>query len=346
MTEPVEIIPAAGTELAEVGDRDRQLSEATREALEAAVPKNTARAYGDAWAIFTAWCERELRTALPATPETLAEYVHALITHPTPVTGHDIAPASVEQTIAAIRTMHAEHGHKGEPDTGPALKLLRAYKREQADKGRRTRKAPPITAKLLRYLVWNTPEDTVIGVRDRALLVVGFTMMARRSELAALNLDEVTEDEDDLVVYVRKSKTDKESKGQETRLPRGQYPETCPIRTTRAWLDELEAVGITDGRLFRSVTRHGEIGESITGDAINRVVRNAAERAQDALPAPWSSYTAHSLRSGAATSAREGGAPMEAIARHGRWNPKSPVVYGYVRAADERKENVMRGVGL
>lgn len=334
----MEIIQATGGELAEVGDRDLKLSEDALAAYEAAMPANTRRAYERAWAPFAAWCESELRTALPATPETLAEYVYELTTHPLP-SGGMIAPGSVEQTIAAIRTRHAEHGHAKTPDARPALRILRGYRREQAEQGRRTRKAPPITAKLLRQLAWKTDPDSIIGLRDRTLLSVGFNMMARRSELVALDLADVTFDEDDVIVYVRKSKTDQEARGRECRLPRAAHADVCPLRLLVAWRDELAGHGVTTGRLFRSVSNAGELGESLSADAVNRIVRKLAV---EAWGEQGERYTAHSLRAGGATTARSYGASMTAIAEHGRWNPRSPVVYGYVRSEDERKDNVMR----
>lgn len=338
MDESFEVIPAPGADIATVGDRDLRVSEAAREAYDAAMPANTRRAYDRAWAPFAAWCDQELRTALPATPETLMEYVHALTSHPLP-SGGWIAPGSVEQTIAAIRTRHAEHGYPKTPDARAALRVLRGYRRDQAEQGRRTRKAPPITARLLRQMVRATERDSIIGLRDRTLLVVGFNMMARRSELCALRIDEVSEDEDDLLVYVRSSKTDQDAKGRECRLPRAPHAEVCPMRLTREWIGELAAGGETTGRLFRSVDRNGDFGQSLSGDAVNRIVRKVATAA--GLPNA-EAYTAHSLRAGGATTARSYGASMTAIAEHGRWNPRSPVVYGYVRAEDDRKDNVMR----
>jgi integrase len=81
----------------------------------------------------------------------------------------------------------------------------------------------------------------------------------------------------------------------------------------------------------------------MSGDGLNKIVRRAAERAglKDAH-----AFTAHSLRAGGATAAAKAGASVSAIARHGRWSEKSPVVHGYIRAADKWRDNPMRGVGL
>lgn len=341
MDEGIEVIPAAGSALATPGERDHVLSERIVDALEAAVPANTARAYRDVWATWEAWCDGELRTPLPATPQTLTTYVYDLLTTPRPKRGGQIAPSTVEQHIAIVRSAHDRAGHE-KPDATAALDLLKQYRKDLADQGQRVKKSPPITARILRLLVEHTDTGAVKGVRDRFLMVAGHNMMARRSELAGLNLDEVHEEEDDLVVYVRRTKTDQAAQGREVRMPRHQHAIVCPIRAYREWTDELDEQGITDGRLLRSIDRHGTIGPSLSGDAVNDAVRNAAYRAREVLPVRWSLYSAHGLRSGGATQARTYGAAMHDIAEHGGWNPRSPVVYGYVRAEDAKNHNVMR----
>ncbi|MGH3625279.1 MAG: hypothetical protein ACRDQ5_26425, partial [Sciscionella sp.] len=181
------------------------------------------------------------------------------------------------------------------------------------------------------------------GLRDRVVLVLGLAMMGRRSELAALTLDDVRETDDGLEVTVRMSKTDQDALGAVVTVPYGQHPETCPVRVVRAWRDYLAERGVTTGRLLRSVTRHGHLGASMGADAISDVVRDRATAA--GLPNA-ESYSAHSLRAGGATSAYKAGAPVSVIAAHGRWAEGSPVVLGYVRATDRCRDNPMRGVGL
>jgi site-specific recombinase XerD len=192
-------------------------------------------------------------------------------------------------------------------------------------------------------MVETTDPSTTIGVRDRFLVVLGFAMMSRRSELSALHLSDVTETDDGLEVLIRASKTDQDAIGATVAVPYGSHAGTCPVRLYRAWRDELKEHGVTDGRLFRSITRHGRIGASMSVDGIGDVVRALAVRAE--LPNAQA-YSAHSLRAGGATSAYKAGAPVAVIARHGRWSPTSPVVHSYVRAEDRWRDNPMTGLGL
>jgi site-specific recombinase XerD len=315
---------------------DSALSDSTRQRMMDGVAANTQRAYRRQWDTFTAWCADTGRATLPATGETLTEYTAHLA---------DVgqSPASIEQALAAIRTAHRTAGHKGQPDTDGARLVLRSYRRKRAASGQRPRQAPPVTVEVLRAMVDTCDTSTTRGLRDRALLVLGLAMMGRRSELADLELDDVRETDDGVEVLVRMSKTDQDAHGAVVAAPYGQHPDTCPVRTMRAWRKHLDERDVTSGRLFRSVNRHGHLGAAMSTEAVSDVVRERAEAA--GLPHAGS-YSAHSLRAGGATAAYKAGAPVSSITAHGRWVEGSPVVLGYVRATDRWRDNPMLGVGL
>jgi len=88
---------------------------------------------------------------------------------------------------------------------------------------------------------------------DRVPLPIGFAGAFRRSELVALNAEDVQFTSDGLVVTLRRSKTDQGGEGRKVGIPYGLNPETCPVGALKAWTD---AVGIETGALFRPVTRH------------------------------------------------------------------------------------------
>jgi len=200
-------ISAAGAEPArrdpgcQVDTPDTLLSDGTRRRILDAVPANTTRAYTRQWAAFTDWCIRQRRVDLPATGETLAEYVAHLAD-----AGH--APATIEQALAAIRTAHRTAGHAGQPDTEGARLVLRGHRRQRASTGQRARQATPVTIDTLRTMIEHCDPATAIGLRDRVALVLGLALMGRRSELVALELADLTETPDGLEVLIRASKTD------------------------------------------------------------------------------------------------------------------------------------------
>ena len=94
------------------------------------------------------------------------------------------------------------------------------------------------------------------GLRDRALLLIGFAGALRRSELVALNIEDIEEAPDGMKITIRHSKTDQEGAGQTIAIPSGKI--ACPVAALKEW---ITAAGIGSGALFRSVKRHGKVGE-------------------------------------------------------------------------------------
>jgi integrase len=299
------------------------------------VAVNTTRAYTRHWAQFSAWCADgppgqdamgwPVRTALPATGQTLLEYVADLV-------GREKSPATVEQAIAAIRTHHRVAGFKDTPETEAARLALRGYRKTRAKQGVRPRKSPPITIEQLRRMVEVCDPATLAGTRDRLLLVLGYALYARRCELADLHIEDVEETGQGLKILIRVSKTDQDALGEHVPVKAGQHPDTDPVTLHRAWIGALADLGITSGPLLRAVTRHGALFPHVfmTGEAINERIRVIGLRA--GLPDAHR-LTAHGLRSGPASTAAKRGSPLSAIAEQGRWSPNSPVVYGYIREA-------------
>jgi integrase len=320
----------------ELSVADTLVSDSVRERLARAVPENTQKAYAWWSGDFVRWCEAAGRTAMPATSETLTEYVNHLAEQ-------SYAPSSIRVAIATIRTAHTEMGYERQPDTRRALEVLKVHGRDRADSGLRDEDATPVTVENLRRMIAGLPREGEKAIRDRAILVLGFALMARRSELVALNRGDIAETADGLEVRIRKSKTDQTGKGAQVNLPRGQFPDTDPVRVLKAWTDVLDEHGEHGGRVFRSIDRWGNLGQTLQSRAISDIVHTAAVRAH--LPQP-ESYSAHSLRAGGATEAYRAGVPVTTICDHGRWKRGSPVVLGYIRAVDRWKDNAMLGVGL
>ncbi|MFI7467465.1 tyrosine-type recombinase/integrase [Nonomuraea sp. NPDC049646] len=305
------------------------------------VPANTRRAYERQWRLFTTWCAHpghgNGRVPLPATAQTFTDYV----TH---LADQGKAPATIEQAMGAIRTHHTHAGHDGQPHGKAALQVLRQYKRQRAENGQRgQREAPPVTIDVLKAMVGTCDPGTLEGIRDRLVFVLGLAIMGRRSELVALNRDDVVLAPEGLEVTIRTSKTDKDSRGETVAVPRGEHPITDPVDAYLAWTRALDEAGQRGGRLLRRLYVHDTIGRSLGADAVNEIVRAAAIKAK--VPRA-EEYTAHSLRAGGATVAYAAGIPVSTIAKHGRWSPTSPVLLRYIRPVDRWRDNAMRGVGL
>jgi integrase len=188
---------------------------------------------------------------------------------------------------------------------------------------------------------------TLAGRRDRLVLVIGWALAGRRSELASLRIEDITVGADDLDVLIRSSKTDHDALGETVNVPAGEHTDTDPVGLLAAYLATLADRGVdtTAGPLFRAVTKSDKLYRQprLSAHALNAIVQRAALRAglRNA-----STYSFHSLRAGFATQAAQDGIPQSIWARHGRWEPTSPVPAKYVRQADRKRDNPLRKMGL
>jgi site-specific recombinase XerD len=294
------------------------------------VASETRRGYAGDLRRYEAWCSERGLAPYPAPPERLVNYVAALAAEAK-------APSSMERALAAILTAHRLRGLT-RPETKAARVAIKSTRRERAEAGDGPRKATAATLPDLRAMVATADPGRLIGVRDRAIVVIGFAGMLRRSEIAALAVADVAEPPEGLELRIRHSKTDQAGEGRIVALPYGSFPDTCPVRTLAAW---RAAAGIADGPLFRRLDRHGHLLGPMSGQAVSMVIDRAAERAGLS-----GRYTGHSLRRGGATAARKAGHDLVTIARHGRWKDGSPVLLGYLEDADRWTDNPMQGVGL
>ena len=270
----------------------------------------TAKAYrGDAQ-IFDAWCRGQgLPGSIPAAPETVAAFLAA-------EAERGVKASTIGRRAAAIAYAHKLLG-LADPTAHEGVKTtLRGISRQKA----------PATAEILTTMLAHCP-DTLAGKRDRALLALGFSGAFRRSELAALDVEDLTDDPDGLRVHIRKSKTDQEGRGQEIAVPHGRHLK--PVAAVKAW---LEAAGITSGPVFRPVSRSGTMrqgGARLTDRSIASIIKAYAARAGLDV----AQFSGHSLRAGFVTTAAERDVALTRIMDVTRHRDVRAVT-GYVRRAN------------
>lgn len=305
-----------------------EMAEQAREYIGQAKASNTLRAYRSDWKDFKGWCAAQGVCAMPAEPQTVAYYLTALIKK-------GLKVSTLQRRISAISQAHQAADHET-PTKHAAVKSVWAGIR-RAEGTAQEGKAPVLTADI-RAMVDTLP-DGLSGVRDRALLLLGFAGAFRRSELVGLNVEDVTPGHEGLVVTLKRSKTDQEGQGRKVGIPYGSHPETCPVRALQAW---LEVTGIKFGSLFRAVNRHSQLKPGRLSDkAVALVVKRAAE----AAGLDPDQYAGHSLRAGLATSAAMAGVSERAImAQTGHRSVN--MVRRYIRDGSLFRENAAAGVGL
>ena len=288
----------------------------------------TLRAYRADLEHFGQWCSARGLATLPATTATVADYVADLAS--------TYKPSTISRRLAAISVAHKVAGLESPTRSAAVRAVVTGVRRTL---GTAPEQHAPAGIGEVRRMVARLDLATTVGLRDRAILLVGFALAARRSELVALNVADLADKEAGLVVSIRRSKTDQEGRGTERALPYGTDPETCPVLAVRAW---LTVAGITDGPVFRRIDRWGHIGAGMTGEAVADIVkRSAAAAGLD--PAR---YSGHSLRAGFCTTAAARGATERAIARQTGHAVNSPVLRTYIRHASTFTDNAATDLGL
>jgi site-specific recombinase XerD len=284
---------------------------------------STRKAYGTDYRLFKAWCDAKGVSSLPAAPETVAAYIAA--------EAQTAKPSTISRRVAAIRYAHKLAGIQTPTDAEGVKATMRGIRRTFGSA--RNKKAPAVAAKMLGMVA--TAPDSLTGLRDRALLLLGFAGAFRRSELVALDVVDLEETETGMLVTIRGSKTDQERQGETIAIARGDI--ACPVKALREWLD---AAGIEAGPLFRPINKAGTVAACrLTCRSVANIVKAYAGRAGfDA-----STFSGHSLRSGFLTSAAGKGASifkMMDVSRH----KSVDTLRGYVRDAELFKDHA--GAGL
>jgi len=180
------------------------------------------------------------------------------------------------------------------------------------------------------------------GLRDKAILLVGFAGAFRRSELVAIDYGDVILTDAGLVLTVRRSKTDQEGAGRDVGIPRSRKASpTCPVAALEAWLEaSLGYERNEKSPVFRSI-QHGTPGQRLAGKAVAEIVKKAAQR----VGLDPTKFAGHSLRSGFATSAARGGADLQFImAQTGHKN--TDVARRYIQAGQLLQNPASKALGL
>lgn len=301
-------------------------------------PDNTKRAYESDWRVWNAFCEAIGVPPLTYSPGLLVAFVAYLEKGDEARGVRPAAPNTIRRRLSGAVVMLRHHGVTVPKDgSKPARDAVDAVERHlaEANEKRGRGQAKALLVDDVVHICDSLP-DTLAGHRDRALLLVGFAIGARRDELARLQVDDLTVEDRGLLVHVRTSKTGIHR--DPNRVPYGRQAISCPVR---AWLAWLRHAGLTDGPAFRRVDRHGNVGGGMTGQAVGQAVERMAARAGLAFR-----FTGHSLRAGMATSARRAGHDQHAISRQGRWSPTSNEVARYIREEDGWTDNALNDIGL
>jgi integrase len=180
-----------------------------------------------------------------------------------------LKPTSINTYLAAIKH-HLWESYQIELDHPEIRRAMKGIRHDMRDV-RKTKKAAILINDLHAILNPLHGSSKLTDIRDKAMLLLGFCGAFRRSELSGIHLEHIRFDKEGITILLPWSKTDQAGQGQSVQIPRGKNEHTCPILALNAWLD---ASKISEGAIFRAITKHGVIQpKQMTDKAIAMIIK-------------------------------------------------------------------------
>lgn len=303
------------------------LEAAARRYARASISDNTKRAYASDWADFEFWCKRTNRRSLPATPDTVSLYLTKMSQH--------LKTSSLRRRVTAIRKAHELSRYPSPTKDERVKSVLRGILRTN---GEAQKHASPTLLKDIQRIIAALSENNK-GIRDKALLLLGFAGGFRRSELVALDIEDLSLSDAGLIVKIKKSKTDQTGRGRTIGISFGSNKDTCPIRALKTW---LEISKTSKGALFYPIDQWGYLSPTrLTDQSVRLILRESLKRAG----INEKGFSGHSLRAGFATVAAINGASEREIQKT-TGHVSLEVLRRYIRDANLFRENASKKLGL
>ena len=293
----------------------------------------TLKAYRSDWRDFEAWCRVRQLQALPASTQTVALYITDRAS--------TLASGTITRRLTSITKAHQSASFTDSPASTRNFIVGETLKGIRRTIGTAQKGKSPLLADDIRRII-AAAEDSPRGLRNRALALVGFAGAFRRSELARIDLCDLSFTKDGVVIDIRVSKTDQEGAGRKVGVPFGSDPDTCPVLALRRWLSEAQ---ISAGPVFRKVGRYGHVSKrGLNSDSIGAILKRAAARAGMSLET-IENLSGHSLRAGHVTQATMSGVSERVIMRQ-TGHKSTATLRRYIRIGEMFRENAARGLGI
>ncbi|MEM6844877.1 MAG: site-specific integrase [Bacteroidota bacterium] len=324
-----------------------EVSQAAARYLKLGIEKsdNTVRAYKSDLDCYTRWCQAHHCPPFPATPGQVVNYISAI--------AGQYKVATLERRLAMLSSFHELQNLESPTGSKLVRTAMDGIKRE---KGIRQTQAPAYNMEKFRKVVLSLDEISNAGLRDKVIILLGFTGAFRRGELSAVNLADLHFDEDGLLIDIRKSKTDQLSEGKVKAIFFAADPRLCPVRTLRRYLERVGVpsnsfMPLEDGfssfnakneptlssrPLLVRMRRGDRLGrERLTDQSVNLVVKKYF----------GVRFTAHSLRASFVTISKKNGASDSEIMAQ-TFHKTTAMIRRYTRFEDARTHNAGTKLGL
>lgn len=289
----------------------------TIEKIDGAYSPATIRAYRVDFGEFIKFCDGIGEVGLPAHAQSVVDFVIKL-------TNSGRSSASIRRAIAGIASVHKLNRFT-DPTKDPDVML--EMRRMHRKLGIASHQALGVTAEILEKML-NATENNLKGIRDRALLLVAYDTLCRRSELVALRVEDVRtkviNGVENTTILLRKSKADQDAIGRWLHLSK---------RTQLALNEWLQQLNAETGQLFRGINSSQHILQTLGAGQINRIYKKIARVSEIDSDLPGN-ISGHSMRVGHAQDLLRSGASLPIIMSMGRWS-KSDTVMHYVEQTSQ-----------
>ncbi|UUP20023.1 site-specific integrase [Nitratireductor thuwali] len=302
-------LPATANEIERLPGHLEGLADKARDYVEAASSANTRRAYASDWRHFASWCRRQGFSTLPPDPQVVGLYITALASSNAAgtATGEKKSVSTIERRLSALSWNFAQRGQSLDRKDRHIATVMAGIRNRHASP---PRQKEAILPEDLIAMLETLDRGSLRGLRDRAMLLIGFAGGLRRSEIVGLDCGrDHTEDGrgwieilDRGMLVTLRGKTG----WREVEIGRGSSDTTCPVVAIETWL----RIGrIAHGPLFRRVTGQGKMpgSERLNDQEVARLVKRAAlaagVRGDLSEGERGQKFAGHSLRAGLASSA-------------------------------------------
>jgi len=318
------------------GNLDRLVATA-RDYASAAASDNTLKAYAKDWSHFTRWCRMRGADPLPASPELVGLYIADLAA--------SLSAASIARRLSGLIWGYAQRGQPLDRKDRHIARVMAGIRRKHA---RPPVQKEAVTADDIRAMIATLPYD-LRGLRDRAILLIGFAGGLRRSEIVSLDLHkDDTPDSggwvdllDGGALITLRGKTG----WREVEIGRGSSDQTCPVHALEQWLHFAK---IDFGPIFTGVTRDGKRAQEtrLNDKHIARLIKACVIKAGLRPDLPDAErvrlYSGHSLRAGLASSAEVDERYVQKQLGHA----SAEMTRRYQRRRDRFRVNLTKAAGL
>jgi integrase len=268
----------------------------------ASVSARTEHAYADCWRHFSSWCDTHGVAYLPADPAIVGAYLAER--------SRTVGKSALRVSLSALAYYHRRSGQAWASNHPIIASVMKGILRQQK---RPVRSAAALTSTEIKAMLRACGDD-LAGLRDKALLSTGFAGGLRRSELVALDIEDIRYTKDGMVLGIRSSKVDQDVQGADVGISHGSHPDTCPVHAMKTWLRRAK---IAYGAVYVAVNAAGRREQRLKANGFGRILKGRAALAGITVP-DGERLSPHGLRAGFITEAYLHGALDEQVMHHAR----------------------------